>query len=626
MRRRAMLAALAAAAAVRRRPARAQGGMPMAQRAAVVIGVDRAGDLPRLAAAAAAAGRVADWLEAEGFAVQRFLDSAGPVRVAAIYDAIEALVERGTLEQLVVYFGGHGFLNNYAEHWLLSNAPDNPNEAVSLVETVELARLSGIPSVVLLSDACRSRADTLRAERVRGSLIFPNNGAAGAVDPEVDRFLAAAPGDPALELPVGQTASSYEAVFTASFLSAFERTDPALVREVGGLPVVPNRLLKESRYLERETARRVAARSLRLHQQPKAIVESGPEVFIGRAHPPPPPTGPIAPVSPAPLPPTVADVAARELTLAGARLPPLKAPLDPALVPPRAEDVDRLAEDTGFLASQAQIRSASAAAAASFEAGSGIALFGARVDRVAAGPGIIANLLTAGGDGRPAIVRLTAKGRRAASLLLGFAGGGGTVVAALDDYVGAVVVEAGRVVSVSYVPARGSSRWRGDRQVTERLERLRAAVATAARFGVFRIEGEREERRLRAAWFLKSIILGKYIDPALGLYAAYAFVEAGLPEEVGSVADVMRGDLGVDLFDVAMLAGRLAGPPPADPRQTVPFCPMLAQGWGLLRVRGVALPELVAEAGYRLRPALWTSFEEAVLRPLAEALASGRLL
>jgi hypothetical protein len=72
-------------------------------RAAVVIGVDKAGNLPVLKGAASGAHTVADWLRSEGFEVFPFIDDHGLVKAGEIFDAIEALVSRGTLDQLVIY-------------------------------------------------------------------------------------------------------------------------------------------------------------------------------------------------------------------------------------------------------------------------------------------------------------------------------------------------------------------------------------------------------------------------------------------------------------------------------------------------------------------------------------------
>ncbi len=136
------------------------------QKAAIVIGVNKTGDLPVLNAAVLGATQVADWLRREDFQVKKSFDTKRPVVASDLYTAIDKLIDQGTLEQLVIYFSGHGFLNNGSEHWMLSGAPDNPNEAVSLQESTELSRRCGIPSVVFISDACRSVPQTLRAAGV----------------------------------------------------------------------------------------------------------------------------------------------------------------------------------------------------------------------------------------------------------------------------------------------------------------------------------------------------------------------------------------------------------------------------------------------------------------------------
>src|SRR5215469_13700896 len=80
-------------------------------RAAVVIGINKTGNLPVLSAAASGAREVARWLQGEGFEVNQFIDDDGkPIELAPIFKAVKDLVDRGTLEQLVVYFSGHGFM------------------------------------------------------------------------------------------------------------------------------------------------------------------------------------------------------------------------------------------------------------------------------------------------------------------------------------------------------------------------------------------------------------------------------------------------------------------------------------------------------------------------------------
>lgn len=162
-----------------------------AARAAVVIGVDKCGNLPVLRAAGSGARSVAEWLAGEEFEVKLFVDDQRPVTAKAIFDAIDGLLSKGTLQQLVIYFSGHGFITApRSEVWMLSGAPHNPNEAVSLLESLELARETAIPSISFISDACRSTPDSLGAQRVQGSMIFPSKSDSPVVRPEVGRFRA----------------------------------------------------------------------------------------------------------------------------------------------------------------------------------------------------------------------------------------------------------------------------------------------------------------------------------------------------------------------------------------------------------------------------------------------------
>jgi hypothetical protein len=115
----------------------------------------------------------------------------------------------------------------------------------------------------------------------------------------------------------------------------------------------------------------------------------------------------------------------------------------------------------------------------------------------------------------------------------------------------------------------------------------------------------------------------KGVDPTLGLYAAYAYSDAGLPQQVCSVRGYLRDDLQADLFDIAMLAGALS--PTSHPPRVVPFCPMLSQGWGLLRVKGVQLAPVLAPLADLRRPALWTTFEPAGMDLIEQALPTGAL-
>jgi hypothetical protein len=586
MRRRdfvAMLGATASLAVLRRSLAQ-----PAATRAAVVIGVNKSGDLPTLNAAAAGAQEMARWLREEGFEVKELTDVEGPVTASDVFKAVNAFVKLETLDQLLVYFSGHGYLSGNSEHWLLSEAPDDPNQSISTVESVTLARRTRIPNVIFISDACRSTSASLGVQGMHGSLIFPNAEDAGDGSVEIDQFYAALPGASALELPVNESAQKFEGIYTAAFLTAYQQPDAAMVKTLNGVSFVPNRLMKD--YLRREVPKRAEAHNVQLSQQPESRIESGETTYIGRviattvAGTPTPP----APAEP-PEPVTIADVAIASLESAGVSTGRFR-------VRPASEVAD-LARESGFSDVRREVLT-SVSTNVRIETWCGFVVYGAQVSGIKTGrEEMRAVLLDKGGDDRPAIIQLQPG---VGSVAIRFRDGSGTVAVALHGHVGTLTVRDGGVANLTYLSRDVDS------GTMERLNEMRASVAAAAQYGVFRFDGDRATRTRWAEQMADRIRVLKGIDPSLGLYAAYAYFDADLMDKVRSVADIMRGDLSVDLFDAAMLSGRLSR---GVAGRVEPMFPLLTQGWGLLRVTGVTVPSGLLAARDHLKPSLWTTFD-----------------
>ncbi|OUL96277.1 caspase family protein [Paraburkholderia hospita] len=578
------------------------------RRAAVIIGVDQPVGLPRLRAARTGARTVADWLQGEGFDVKLFVDGENPVKASDIVAAITDFVNRGTLEQLVVYFAGHGFISGtLSEFWLLSGAPENPNEAISLAESCANAELSGIPNVVFISDACRSRADSLAAERVHGTVVFPSRMSSPNANSEVDQFLATRIGAAAYEVSVIESSSAFEGIYTACFLDAYKHPYSTMVQTVDGKSVVPNRRLKS--YLAQEVPKRAQARSIRLDQRPDSKVYSDEPTYIAHVSG----SGRTTANPPAP---TVSDVATSAIW---------SQPASGVQQRYSVQQLNAIAKNSGFESARNSIVQARGLPG-KLSTRSGFAISGQKLEAVVAQPGIIVKFANSTGNGRPtAFVEVDLHGTPAASLALRFSGGSGTVLAALDGFIGNVVIDGGNVSNVSYVPSRQNPLRSAYESEADRLEQLHAEVATAARFGVFRIEGPRDARQRAAAQLADRIRLLKGIDPTLGLYAAYAYADAGLMNKVASVHAFMRDDLHVDLFDVAMLAGKLSGRRFDNTNNPVPICPMLSQGWGLLRVKDIRLPEGIVAAREHLRVSLWATFDSQGMQMVERVVRAGSL-
>jgi len=589
MRRRDFLALGVAAAgtfAARLTPAQ-----EVSTRAAIVIGVDKPGTLPKLSAAASGADTVGNWLRAEGFEVFSFVDSRGPVIARPIKKQISQLLERGTLEQLVVYFAGHGFMNRHSEYWMLSECPEDSNEAFSLVESVEQAKQCGIPSIVLVSDACRSLPSSMGVAQVEGSLLFPAGGASRRV--KVDKFMATLPGRTADEVKVDASSAEYEGIYTSCFLSAFQRPDEDMVLTLpNGEKVIPNRRLEV--YLAREVPKRVRAKNPAREQIPVTDVLSDEPTYIARV---------AADYSTSPAP---ANREANLFDVVGRQLDKVQGYTPSVTKGPSGHEVDAVAVTSGFDRTKATILSATADPDRN-HVDTGFIVSGTDLKAVVVGP-------DARADVSGNVARIESR-RPAASVALHFADGSGTVLPALRHSAGHVVVRGIGVATVIY-DMYGAS--------PPSVYELRAIVATAAKFGVFRIQGDGNERKERARQIGDTIRMGKGADATLGLYAAYAYNDADLIEQVRSVQGFMRSNLGVDLFDIAMLAGDLNGGTVRE--GVVPFCPMLSQGWEFLRVKNVRMPEPLRGIRRHLVPALWTTFDPNGMEMVSDALKSGKIL
>src|SRR5690242_6146514 len=105
----------------------------MRRRAAISIGVNRPGTMLPLKAAAAGAQEFDNWARDQGCDSALITDSDNRVTLNSIFTCVRKFVDKRIYDQLIVYFSGHGILlSPGAEIWLLSDAPQNGNEAINL--------------------------------------------------------------------------------------------------------------------------------------------------------------------------------------------------------------------------------------------------------------------------------------------------------------------------------------------------------------------------------------------------------------------------------------------------------------------------------------------------------------
>lgn len=601
------------------RPLRAQTYPQPVRRAAIVIGLDHTADLPVLKDAEAGAKDFADFLVEEGFdPVLRFLGADGPVTVSMLKQAVHGLVDPPVLDQLVIYFAGHGIMPLPAnEKWLLSEAPEDADSAVSVRECFEAARASKIANVVLIGDTCRSIPPSAQYLGIQGSVIFPNL-PTSATNTRIDVFYAAQPGEPALE--VQKSSGAYRALLTRTLIDVFRdpdlHLDPSLFQTMpDGTRVVTNRKLMQC--LPGLVDTRAQEASIQYSQRPQLDILSDDPWNIGRVDFPAsaPGTGTATPYLRFDTVPEILRVQVQYATLDAAS----------AIVTASGG----AAGDAALRETDTQLRLSVDRQNADVELErTGIAVYGARIARAVAVPSLDVGLPSdLPGQASPSSLLSPDLGeRRAATLVVQFDNGMGAPIAALRNFGAHVTVGEGGITDLRYTPVRDSDAWYEFDSERQRLTELRALVREASRKGVLGFDGNDEERKAAAGRMADQIRMLKGIDPTLGIYAAYAYDAALLSDQVKSVAQILQDNLSVRLFDPELLAWALVDGPVATGESGVfPFCPVLRQGWELLRVKQARLAEAVLAARPHLLTSFITTFSTPGVEVIADAVERGEL-
>ena len=580
----------------------------------VAIGVDRTTSaFPPLRAAAKGAEEIVAWGRGQGIECTLLTDAGdGRVRQSDVYDAVDRIVGSGVYAQLILYFSGHGILQAPdCEVWLLSGAPDNPNESINVNGSIARARTCGIEHVVVISDACRSLPENLRVGMLSPGVVFPTKRPRKPL-PEVDVFYATLPGDPALEVPPDEAIRSHRGLLTQCLIGALQGNEPTVVQVwkegAESRQVVPSRPLRM--YLANAVPDAAAAVSIALKQDPDVRVESALPKYLSDVTATAEPTRSLPGLGASEERVEVLPGLAGSIALFQSRL------LDaPTSFMPRPPKLDAMPDPSGLRRQMGSILGAKGRV--SFETRTGFTVHGVGV-RSAVVTGTGCDVFQEGGafqvrvhedyGGNEFIAR---------AALIRLSNGRAVVLAVLPGYVGTVVVENGRVVTVNYTPAQGSRNYPEYEHVAEQLELRRAFVAVAARHGSFRPD------RGPAARHARYLRVFKRVDPTLGIYAAYAYAQAGDARGVESVFRYMREEPEPVPFDVAMLALQFS----SEARMVLdypPWMPMLAQGWTLLGRFENEMPPLLRVARQHLLPSLWSTFAPEGADMLEAALGRAR--
>jgi Caspase domain len=620
-------------------------------RAVISIGVKNTGDLPELQAAVQSAQAVERWaLEHQKIPaaqVKLITDLNGRVTRDQIFDAVKAFTKLGFLDQLIVYFSGHGINAGYHEQWLLSGAPDDPGAAVNVKGSEFNARFSGINHVVFISDACRTAAATIQAQGVTGGEIFPNSNVSGP-ERAVDQFFAALVGNPALEVKtLAEAQANYRAAYSTKLMEALDGSVPALIEHT------PVGLVVRPRPLKKHLATVVPAFLDSLHlpggitQLPDARIESDIDAVIATIADPPAPPAPPKPAGPIPAPsgasrgatrggrtsrgaapaPGAATPGARGLdALVREQLDAVLRPNSSKAAPPRTGATRGATRGAAHAPAPALARQQATVTAAvergatdfgprEFETQCGIKVRGTKLRDV------YARHANAQIGGQGDIVRVVVDGDRpAANVLLRLDDGSVVVIPAFRRYIAAASFDVdGSFDDLAYAPSLNTPDGPAWKVNEPQVRELRAVIAGASALGVFRLDDAAD-----ASDLLERMRRVKLFDPALAVYAAHAMHDRRMRESIRDMQEYLEHELRARIFDVAMLGRSLTRHVKAPQRTPVfPMFPMLAQGWPLLAPLDVDMPARVLVLRQHLRPSLWTHFAPEAWEGLRQILATG---
>ena len=589
------------------------------KRAAILIGVHKAKELPTLRAVLDGVRRMEAWARAQGMQdhIRVITDEDEEVTSGDVEMAVVETLETDGLEQLVIYFSGHGVNLGYSEYWLLNRAIQLPSQSVNVSGSVARAKHCGVKHVVLISDACRTPPQTLQQQGTIGTVIFPNV-PAGARKSHVDIFYATRLGEPALEIEdTQQPSDTFRAIYTDSLLHALHGRQANICEHDTALNTDVVRPWPLSDYLTEDVPQRVydLTDSFDRSQVPEAEIGSRPEAWIsdvslGQTDIPPT-------FSPTPDGREIAEAVRSESTAtanvireviqeANTELPiALRESRSPGgLESASSSPIADLAANTR--------RNAETFGRVEFDSKSGFKVRGTRVVEVVSRHE--SHIL----DDGQSVEMLSA--HQPNSVLLVFESGMGTLTAVLPEFIGSLTLDGERLTDFYFEPSQNSHRWSFFQQRSEELRNLRAVISACTRHGVFRLRGDDARQLARRMQMAKSI------DPSLALYAAHAYAAQGNDEWLDEMTRFLRSDLGIVPLDIALLAGRLRDTNTANEKWIAPFLPMLSQTWALLPAFNVELPSALENIqSHLVNSSLWSLYAPEGVALIRNAIETGDL-
>jgi hypothetical protein len=595
------------------------------KKCAVIIGVNKTGGLPVLSAAVTGAKQFKSWADGQGFETTLLTDEGGgKVTVKEITDAVRSFVDKRTYSQMVVFFSGHGILKSATdEQWLLSDAPVNVNETVNVLGSRMLAKRTGIPHVVFISDACRSIPNDSLVTEVIGSVIFPNIRQNG--DTEIDILYATKPGDPSFEVKEDTAVENFKGIYTDCMLKALKGEIAGLIqpttednKPIGAVPVY-----ELNKYLKEAVPDAASLINITLSQTPDGEVVSRLPKYLSKVT--------LPPVekkrgSPRPKVTDLMDLILESTNYNDTNLAYINYRTPEPEVGETQEQQDDFQKLDRIIKNAVKENKSIGQSINALINAKGRRSFETRTGFTVIGSYVFTPVLSRGrfeiedGDNVRHIRIYEEQDPR--TMLLILENGNAVPLAILRGFIGTIVIESGQIINVNYFPSEYTNKYSDAQRDNEEMETRRALVATSARLGLFKLDGD-INTVIDAASYLRNV---KGIDPTMGLYAAYAYAQAGKYDGIRSVYYYMNQEPEPVLYDVYML-NLINADRPEQPRKALaPFCPMLTQGWSYMSIDWDMFPGMFKEIGKYLVPGLWTTFNPKGVEVIKHLITTNQLL
>jgi hypothetical protein len=545
-------------------------------RALIAIGISSAGSLVKLDGAITDAEELAAWARKNSYdPVTLFTDRGGaPVYARDILAACKKMLATEGLNNLVIFFSGHGYAIPGHEVWLLPKWEEDANEGVNVSASMLVAGRYKKPSISFIADACRVGWNV--PSGIAGMVILPNSPQPSS-EACVDEFFATRFGDPAQQWEEADRRTVF-GIFSNELRNALSG-EAAISRKDGR--VVTSLSLAD--HLKKAVPRACVAKGARI-QNPGTNAQW---------------TEPTDVYAEFPL----------MLTLPKSPLLRKEEP-DPSRDPILLE-VDAAEKAAGLIIAHDAKRYRTAKGRVSFETQTGATIIGARVQDA-----VISSGKAEIYEGKPQHICVMAPGEQLyrrpeqpSTLLLRLIehekwAGCRIAIPIFPGFVATALVDGNGFSSLNYRPAGE------ELHDPYPLEEVAAEMAAMFRHGIMI-----ERRRLDQV--IAAFRDGKAENPALAVLAAHICFRIG---DLEQIADMQRWPIGggsYTPYDFLLLTGEKK---PMRRRMLAGDLPIMSPAWGLLPAAGFGVDNLVREAAGGAMPSLWTMVNAEAGEKLAEYL------